>query len=250
MRLARPPFTRQLASLLSGLLMCLLMCPAFASKAPSTIDDSIEDLSTAQLEERLAAIDIELERLAKYSLRSGHGTIGWRSDIHDTPEHTEWVQIDLGDTLPIDQVVLVPSLMRDATTGYQAEGFPTEFKVIGGSKEHPEGVVLASVRADAKMLPRQAPFIVDCAQASASWIRIEATALSPRSWDSKYLFQLSEALVFCEQRNVALDRPVSTSSDMRSTASSANDLVDGFMPYMMDAAHGEQSLAFLASIRP
>ena len=112
--------------------------------------------------------------------------------------------------------------MRDATTGYQAEGFPTEFKVIGGSKEHPEGVVLASVRADAKMLPRQAPFIVDCAQASASWIRIEATALSPRSWDSKYLFQLSEALVFCEQRNVALDRPVSTSSDMRSLASSAD----------------------------
>ena len=248
MRPARPLFTRLPGLLAASFLAGLLMCTAWAAEVPA--ETVIEDLSTAQLEQRLKDIDTELDNLARYSLRSGYGTIGWRSKVHDTPDHTEWVQIDLGEEYPIDQLILVPSLMRNAATGYESEGFPSSFRVIAGSKEHPEGIVLASVLADQKMLPRQAPVIVDCGQTRASWIRVEATTLSPRSWDGKYLFQLSEALVFCEQRNVALDRPVITSSDMKSLASSAADLVDGFMPYMMDAAQGEQSLAFLASILP
>ena len=248
MRPARPLFTRLPGLLAASFLAGLLMCTAWAAEVPA--ETVIEDLSTAQLEQRLKDIDTELDNLARYSLRSGYGTIGWRSKVHDTPDHTEWVQIDLGEEYPIDQLILVPSLMRNAATGYESEGFPSSFRVIAGSKEHPEGIVLASVLADQKMLPRQAPVIVDCGQTRASWIRVEATTLSPRSWDGKYLFQLSEALVFSGQRNVALGRPVKASSDVKNLANSANDLVDGFMPYMMDAAHGEQSLAFLASIRP
>ena len=226
----------------------MLMCTTWAAETPAKT--SIENLSTAQLEQRLKDIDTELDNLARYSLRSGYGTIGWRSKVHDTPDHTEWVQIDLGDEYPIDALVLVPSLMRNAATGYESEGFPSTFQVVAGNKKHPEGVVLTSVHADEGMLPRQAPVIVDCGSTKASWIRIEATALSPRSWDGKYLFQLSETLVFSGERNIALRRPVTSSSDMTSLASSGNDLVDGFMPYMMDAAQGEQSLAFLASIHP
>ena len=252
MRPARPLFTRLPGLPAPCLLAGLLVCTAWATETtvPAPAETVIEDLSTAQLEQRLKDIDTELDNLARYSLRSGYGTIGWRSNVHDTPDHTEWVQIDLGEEYPIDQLILVPSLMRNAATGYESEGFPSSFRVIAGSKQHPEGVVLESVHANEGMLPRQAPVIVDCGRTKASWIRIEATRLSPRSWDSKYLFQLSETLVFSGQRNIALGRPVKVSSDMKSTASSANDLVDGFMPYMMDAAHGEQSLAFLASIRP
>lgn len=263
MRLARPPLSRQLAPLLArlfsgllpGLLTCLIMCPALAneapaaSEAPATTDDSSDDLSTSQLEERLATIDTELDHLARYSLRSGHGTIGWRSQTHDTAQQTEWIQIDLGAELAIDQIVLVPALMRNAESGYQAEGFPIEFKVMVGNESHPEGFVLSSYGSADKLLPRQAPLIIPCSGTKAQWLRVEATTLSPRSWDGKYLFQLSEIMIFRGQQNVALNRPVQTSHGRKTLSLADKYLVDGFMPYLMDAAAGEQSPAYLASIR-
>lgn len=203
--------------------------------------------STDHLEARLQAIDAELSDLAQYSLRTGYGTIGWRSAVHNDPMQTEWVHIELSKETPIDQVVLVPVIMRNVHAGYQAEGFPQEFQIIAGKEGDPDGQVIGSSTRD-KLLPRYAPVIIPLARTTASWIRVEATELSTRSWDNKYLFQLSEVLAFNGQENIALHQQVQTSSGLRDHSYQNQYLVDGFTPYLMDAAHGEQSLAFLASI--
>lgn len=204
--------------------------------------------STSELEAQLQAIDRELNELARYSLRSGYGRTGWRSKVHDSPQHTEWVQIDLGEDTRIDQVVLVPAIIRDAQLGYQAEGFPIEFRILAGKHGDPNGRVIGGGSARDALLPRYAPVILPLPPTTAAWIRVEATLLSARSWDDKYLFQLSEILIFNGQENIALHQPVKISSNRTDLSYHQQYLVDGFMPYLMDAAQGAQSIAFLASV--
>jgi signal transduction histidine kinase len=204
-----------------------------------------EKLSISQLEHRLAEIDSELRGLASFSMRSGVGTVGFRSEDHPDPRHTEWIQIELGETAAIDQIVLVPAIWRDTKKGFQADGFPTEFKLIAGTGQSTN--VLASFDAGDNLLPRIAPLTVSFPATSASWVRLEASLLSPRAWDGRYLFQLSEIMVFSGTENIALRQPVKTSSNglVEGRSRIKESLVDGFVPYEMDAAQGEQSIAFM-----
>ena len=78
------------------------------------------------------------------------------------------------------------------------------------------------------------------------------TRLSRRAFDSKYVFQLSELMVFSGERNVALRRPVTASSVHPRDLIHAWDqlfLVDGHMPYLMDAAQGDPSVSYIGSVR-
>ena len=73
----------------------------------------IEALATSQLEQKLTAIDLELEALAQYSLRSGIGVIGYRSDWRGAKDRKEWIEVELEREFPIDEIVLVPTIWRD-----------------------------------------------------------------------------------------------------------------------------------------
>ncbi|MGB6219943.1 sensor histidine kinase [Haloferula sp.] len=74
--------------------------------------------------------------------------------------------------------------------------------------------------------------------------------MSPRAWDGLYTLQLSEILVFSGEENIALRQPVDVSSTKATSGPGWNKkfLVDGFVPYLMDAASGEQSVAFVSQI--
>jgi len=89
--------------------------------------------------------------------------------------------------------------------------------------------------------------VVPCSGTTASWIRIEATMLSPRAWDGKYILDLSEILVFNGQENMALKQPVQASSPggRAGSARRTRFLVDGFVPYLMDSHLGPQSIAYV-----
>ena len=207
----------------------------------------LNDLSLSELEQRLAEIDAELETLASFSMRSGVGTLGWRSSEHDDAQHTEWVQVGLEKETVIDEVVLVPTIWRDTKIGFMADGFPLEFRIIAGRGDDTNGATVASFSARDGLLPRVAPLVVSCPATTASWVRVEATRLAPRAWDGKHLLQLSELLVFSGEVNVALRRPVRVSPciELPERARTRETLVDGFVPYLMDAAEGERSIAFV-----
>jgi len=210
----------------------------------------LNDLSLTRLEQRLAAIDCNLEKLAEYSLRSGIGSVGFRSKTHQNSANTEWIQINLAKETPIDQIVLVPTIWRDTNTGFKEDGFPLEFNLIAGNHSDPNGTVIASYGRQDPLLPRIAPLVIRCPGTIASWVRLQATALSPRAWDGKYIFQLDEILVFNGQENVALRQPIRASSpDIPAvSARRIHFLVDGFVPYLMNAAQGDQSIAFVSRV--
>ena len=215
-------------------------------------EDELSALSLIELEQRVQAIDTELDQLASFSMRSGAGAIGFRSNAHLDSGHTEWVRIELGQKQIIDQIVLVPAIVRDSSNGFQADGFPIEFRILAGTEAaEEEGHVIAGFSADDQLTPRIAPLVIPLPEAvAANWIKVEATRLSSRAWDGMAILQLSEIMAFSGQENVALEGRVEASSggaDLQG-ARRPRFLVDGFVPYLMDAAQGEKSLAFVSNV--
>jgi signal transduction histidine kinase len=202
-----------------------------------------------ELEHRLDAIKSRLATLAHFTMQTGVGPIGSRSADHDTADHTEWVQIDLGAPVPIDEIVIVPTIYRRFDSQLQSDGFPEAFRVVAGTGALADGTVVASFTAADGLLPRIAPVVIPC-RIEASWVRVEATALSARAWDGRHVLQLSEILVFRGEDNVASGRPVAASSTVshQQPARQERFLVDGFVPYLMDAATGNQGVDFILQL--
>lgn len=209
---------------------------------------NIQDLSLRELEQRRADIETELDTLAQISIRSGVGSIGYRSMPHTRANVTEWIQVQLDDEVPLDEIILIPAIWRDAQVGFVSDGFPIEFKLFAGTEQDDQGTIIASFTKEDKILPRIAPLIVPINNISASWIRLEATLLSSRAYDSQYILQLSEILIMSGDRNLALTGSVTTSSESRADSGAwhKNNLIKGFLPYLMDAVEGPSSLAYVS----
>ena len=230
----------------------LMICLIPAGVQAAGEDGGVNGRSLQELEKRLGEIDAHLVRLAHNSLRSGVGAIGYRSQSLEQADSLEWVEVEFDRAHPIDEIVLVPTLWRDSKEGFQADGFPEAFRVVAGSGSRSEGSIVASYSADDRRLPRIAPVVIPVENLEASWIRIEATRLSRRSFDGLHVLQLAELMAFSGSRNIALRQSVTTSSEHGRDLSQAWDLrylVDGHTPYLMDAASGEPSIAYIASVR-
>ncbi|VGO17692.1 Sensor histidine kinase LiaS [Pontiella desulfatans] len=226
--------------------LTLLAAAVFITMAfANTPGHIFKELSLTQLEDKLYKIDTELQQLAHYSMRTGIGSIGYRSYSHDTAENPEWVQIDLAGETPIDQVILVPVIWRDTKRGFKADGFPEKFRILAGTDQTTN--VIAEYSSADQILPRIAPLLIPCS-VTASWIRLEATRLSPRAFDGAFDLELAEIMVFSGEENVALHQTVHTPHPdaEEGSARHKNYLVDGFVPYLMDAASGEQSIAMVS----
>ncbi len=211
----------------------------------------LDRLSITDLQRRLAEIDAELAGLAHISLNSGVGPIGFRSRSYSEAEHLEWVQVDLSREAVINEVVLVPALWRSLNAGFVADAFPANLRILAGTAGDPTGSVVAEFRNTAHLLSRIAPLVVPTGGIRASWVRIETDRLSRRAFDGRYIFQLAEMLVFADQENLALHRPVSISQndgDGESPAWNPVFLVDGILPYVMNTGRGNPSLAFISVI--
>ena len=208
--------------------------------------------SISKHKQQLAEINSQLTRLANYNPRSGVGVGGFRSKREKRADHLQWVEIDLGQTYKIDEVILVPEIRRSTNTTLLTDGFPEAFRILAGTAADQKGKVIASYTSDDNILPRIAPLVIACDDIEASWIRLEATTLSPRAWDGGYALHLFEMLVFSGHENVALHQPVKASSQNEQASDKYKPalLVDGFLPYVMDTAKGERSPAFVATSSP
>jgi signal transduction histidine kinase len=210
--------------------------------------EGVTDLPLERLEERLEQIDFQLAGLASYSLSGGIGPIGFRSHPREVPDHPEWIEVGFEKVVILDEIVLVPAIRRDATDGFQADAFPTALRIYGGIDQDRIGGLIAEYRVDSGLLPRIAPLVIPCRGIRAGWIRVEAIGLSRRAFDGKYVFQLSEVLAFAGEENVALRRPVRSSAGGNPSLApgwAESYAVDGVLPYLMAAASGAGSVAYV-----
>ena len=134
------------------------------------IPDDLSRRSVGQLQYKLTEIDTQLTQLARYSLQSGVGAIGYRSQAHADPCTTEWVEIVLPDVTTVDEVILVPAILRDISLGFTSDAFPIEFRVLASldvganvgaeDGESTDQIEIASFSASDRLLPRIAPLII------------------------------------------------------------------------------------------
>ena len=222
----------------------LLLCEALAIRIMAS--PQFDKMSTTELEERLEMIDLDLNQLARYAFNNGVGTNGSSTSIRRENEHTEWFEVALGAKSRIDTIIIVPHLIRDGVSGILADGFPQEFHILAGSDEDPTGRIIASYKHLDSSQKHIAPIVLDTPGVTASWIRIVATKLGRRTWSEYYNFQLAEILIFRDNENLALEKKTESSSKNKAlTASLHNDyIVDGFMPYRMDAVGSKKSKAY------
>lgn len=238
--------TRTMPCAFSALAILICLCSLSSAEVLS------RQTSISKHKQQLAEINSQLTRLANYNPRSGVGVGGFRSKREKRADHLQWVEIDLGQTYKIDEVILVPEIRRSTNTTLLTDGFPEAFRILAGTAADQKGKVIASYTSDDNILPRIAPLVIACDDIEASWIRLEATTLSPRAWDGGYALHLFEMLVFSGHENVALHQPVKASSQNEQASDKYKPalLVDGFLPYVMDTAKGERSPAFVATSSP
>lgn len=153
-------------------------------------------------------------------------TNGYHSSIHPVPSATAWVQVDLGASLPIDEIRIIPARPTDFpdTPGF---GFPAHFKVELSDDERyaSENAVADDSRPDQPNAEDE-PYVIRPAGRAARFVRVSASRLWKRTGD--YVFALSELEVLSRGQNVALGKKVTALDSIEGGRWSTWALVDGF----------------------
>ena len=149
---------------------------------------------------------------------------GFHSGIESTYRSNKWVEVDLGNSLPVDEVHLIPAHPRDFadTVGF---GFPPQFKVLGLSGNGQERVLFAS-GTDGYPNPGAATVMLPAGAEPIQHIRVECPELWQRTGD--YLFALGELQAWSDGENVALGKPVHALDQVESASWDKTALTDGY----------------------
>ncbi len=159
---------------------------------------------------------------------------GFQSLIERSPQAPKWVQVDLGQEWPLDEVRLFPARAVEfpARRGF---GFPARWRLeASADAAFTQPMVLGEWTKFDFANPYENPVVQPVPGTSFRYVRLTALKLSERFND--YLFALAELEVFSGGKNVAADQPV-TAADSRETPRwSTRFLTDGFTSQRQVAA--------------
>ena len=195
----------------------------------------------------LTRTDADLVRaqaeLAKLALPPGRPsrTNGWHSGIERTADVEKWVQVDLGRSMAIDSVRLVPARPTDFpdTPGF---GFPQRFRVaVSDDPTFARAEILADHTESDYANPGDSAVTVRGGR-KARYLRVTATRLWRRTGD--FAFALAELQVLSGGKNVALGAAVTSLDSIEAGRWGRKNLVDNFdsrasLPDLSDPKVGE-----------
>ena len=189
----------------------------------------IEKLSNpalARLDERIAGLRQSLKKMPARPLGRDSPSNGYHSAVHAKPGATAWVQLDLGSSIALDEIRLIPARPTDYpdTPGF---GFPARFsvEVSDDSSFTRSEQVASSVRPD-HLNAEDEPFVIKPAGRKARFIRVTATRLWKRLED--YVFALGELEVISGGVNRARTAAVTSLDSIEAGRWGRDRLVDGF----------------------
>ncbi len=178
-----------------------------------------------QIDEQIAA----WRTLAEAIPRADSGpspTNGYHSAIFASPDSSAWVQVDLGASVPLDEIRILPARPTDFpdTPGF---GFPLRFEAeVSNDPGFATKNRLLAVDRPGSEPANDDPVVIRPRGQSGRYVRITATRLWERTKD--YVFALSELEVLSRGKNVALARPVTAISSIEGGRWGAGALVDGY----------------------
>ena len=151
---------------------------------------------------------------------------GYHSAIEKNPETLKWVQVDLGQSLPLDEVRLVPARPIDFpdTPGF---GFPVRFRIeISDEPNFAVGQAIADQTGKDFQNRGDNPVPFPASGKRGRYVRVTATKLWERTSD--YVFALAELQVLSGGTNAALGAGASALDSIEAGYWSKKYLVDGF----------------------
>jgi len=151
---------------------------------------------------------------------------GYHSVVNEKKETHEWVQVDLGEPLSLDTIVLLPARPTDFedTPGF---GFPIRFSVtVSEQGEGDDFETIVDYKNSDFTNPGDKEVSFDANGRSIRRIRIDAYELWERNND--FVFALAELEAISEGENVARSKTVSASSTIEFGRWNLRFLVDGY----------------------
>jgi mono/diheme cytochrome c family protein len=189
----------------------------------------IEKLSSpglAMTDERIAGLRQSLKDLPARAIGRNSPSNGYHSAIHQSPDATAWVQLDLGSSYTIDEIRLIPARPIDFpdTPGF---GFATRFSVeLSDDPSFARTERVASgVRPD-HLNAADEPYVIRPGPRKARFVRMTATRLWKRLDD--YVFALGELEVISGGVNRARTAVVTSLDSIETGRWGRARLVDGF----------------------
>ena len=192
--------------------------------------------------EEMATNQAEIKRLEGLEkLQDKHPAFGYHSAISKQPGTVKWVQVDLGQSSAIDEIVLHPCHDDFGNIG-AGFGFPVRFRIeISDDGKFETGVVLLADRTAGNFPnPGLSPFRVAKVDKSGRYLRVTASRLALRSKD--YIFAIAELEVLdTGKRNLALRKPVTALDSIQAPVRWARkNLTDGIWAKTSDPVVSQQ----------
>ena len=193
-------------------------------KALEEIVAKVTSSEIERLEAQLKTTKDELAALPKPSKESPSN--GYHSAIEPTPDKVKWVQVDLVNRTPIDEVRLIPARPTDFpdTLGF---GFPPRFRVeVSDDEDFREKAVLVDHTGADFTNPGDSPFVVSGKGQRGRFVRVTATRLWERTKD--FVFALAELEVYAGTNNLAPGTRVTALDSIEAGRWGAAKLVDKY----------------------
>jgi hypothetical protein len=209
----------------------------------AAINKTIDQISSPKLEtldQQLAAMKVELDALPA---EKKSATLGYHSAIVRRQDETKWVQVDLGASMPIEDVVLVPAHVAYGGHAGPGFGFPVRYKVeVSDTPDFAAPRTLADHTASNFPHPGDEPVHVAAGGITGRYVRVTATKLWERTKD--WIFALAELQVRDASHNVARGKPVTSLDSIEAAPSWARtNLVDGYNSLHELASDGASALS-------
>lgn len=176
----------------------------------------------------IATLEKEISRLPSPAAANTTGSTGFTT-VGTTQMEDHWVELKLREALPVERVVLVPTLLKGADGDMSGYGFPVRFR-LEGSDAAGERVVLMDHTASDFANPGIFPVSVGCAEGT-KLKSLRLTATVPWSGGGPYVLSLSEIMLLRGNLNLAPAADVSSSSSREYLTSwSRRKLIDMVTP--------------------
>ena len=179
--------------------------------------------------EKLKELDAQIAAANKPDVHPLAAQFGYHSQIEPKADTVKWVQIDLGQSMPVSavQVVGCHDDFNNIGAGF---GFPVRFKVeLCDDENFRQAVnVVVDQTANDFVNPGVKPLNFPVSGRVGRFVRVTATKLAPRQSD--FIFALGEVGIFDDAgKNVAVGRPVRGLDSIEAPPRwRASNLVDGY----------------------
>lgn len=163
-------------------------------------------------------------------LKSGASN-GYHALETKDPSESKWVQVDLGSSLPIDSVLLIPAEPNNYKPRTQGFGFPVRFKIeASDTPDFHTPILIADHSTSDFPNPGAIPQPFTAHNIRARYVRV--TGL--KNWlrkDGTACFSLAELRVLSDGTNIAESKPTTAKDSVESSGWGLAGLTDGNVPH-------------------